>query len=33
MAGLEDAAWVGRPKAGLVLSEIERVQLMRWVRG
>jgi hypothetical protein len=32
MAGLEDAARTGRPKAGLVLSETERVQLMRWAR-
>jgi transposase len=32
IAGLEDAARIGRPKAGLVLSETERVQLMRWAR-
>jgi transposase len=32
MAGLEDAARIGRPKAGLVLSETERIQLMRWAR-
>jgi transposase len=32
IAGLEDAARIGRPKAVLVLSETERVQLMRWAR-
>jgi len=32
IAGLEDAARIGRPKAGLVLSETERAQLMRWAR-
>ncbi|MBT2542308.1 IS630 family transposase [Streptomyces sp. ISL-44] len=32
MAGLEDAARIGRPKANLVLSEAERGQLIRWAR-
>lgn len=32
MAGLEDAARIGRPKADLVLSEAERNQLVRWAR-
>jgi transposase len=32
MAGLEDAARIGRPKADLVLSEAEREQLIRWAR-
>jgi transposase len=32
LAGLEDDAPIGRPKAGLVLSEAERAQLMRWAR-
>jgi transposase len=32
LAGLEDDAPIGRPKAELVLSEAERVQLMRWAR-
>ncbi|MFJ9915267.1 helix-turn-helix domain-containing protein, partial [Actinacidiphila glaucinigra] len=32
MAGLEDAARIGRPKADLVLSEAERAQLVRWSR-
>ncbi|MFD5513939.1 IS630 family transposase [Streptomyces sp. NPDC127051] len=32
MAGLEDAARIGRPKADLVLSEAERDQLVRWAR-
>ncbi|MFF5011612.1 IS630 family transposase [Streptomyces phaeochromogenes] len=32
LAGLEDAARIGRPKADLVLSEAERVQLTRWAR-
>ena len=32
MAGLEDAAPIGRPKAGLVLDENERIQLTRWAR-
>jgi transposase len=32
LAGLEDAAPVGRPKAGLVLAEAERAQLIRWAR-
>src|SRR6201997_3818194 len=32
LAGLEDAAPVGRPKAELVLTEAERAQLTRWAR-
>ncbi|MER7577736.1 IS630 family transposase [Streptomyces sp. NPDC126514] len=32
MAGLEDAARIGRPKADLVLSDGERDQLIRWAR-
>ena len=32
LAGLEDAAPVGRPKAELVLMEAERAQLIRWAR-
>jgi transposase len=32
LAGLEDDAPIGRPKAELVLSEAERMQLMRWAR-
>ena len=32
LAGLEDAAPVGRPKAELVLTEAERAQLSRWAR-
>ena len=32
LAGLEDAAPVGRPKAELVLEEAERAQLTRWAR-
>src|SRR5690349_15597533 len=32
LAGLEDAAPVGRRKAELVLTEAERVQLARWAR-
>ncbi|MFJ8957416.1 hypothetical protein ACIRO1_45745 [Streptomyces sp. NPDC102381] len=32
MAGLEDAGWVGRPKADLVLGEAERSQLTQWAR-
>jgi transposase len=32
LAGLEDDAPIGRPKAGLVLSEDERAQLTRWAR-
>ena len=32
LAGLEDAAPVGRPKAELVLAEAERAQLVRWSR-
>ncbi len=32
LAGLEDAAPIGRPKAELVLGEAERAQLIRWAR-
>jgi transposase len=32
LAGLEDDAPIGRPKAELVLSEAERAQLTRWAR-
>ncbi|MCX5249010.1 IS630 family transposase [Streptomyces sp. NBC_00201] len=32
LAGLEDAARIGRPKADLVLSGAERDQLVRWAR-
>ncbi|MFE6178865.1 IS630 family transposase [Streptomyces sp. NPDC056464] len=32
LAGLEDAARIGRPKADLVLSKAERDQLTRWAR-
>jgi transposase len=32
LAGLEDAAPIGRPKAELVLEEAERAQLIRWAR-
>jgi transposase len=32
LAGLEDAARIGRPKADLVLTEAERDQLTRWAR-
>ncbi|GAA2157057.1 IS630 family transposase [Kitasatospora kazusensis] len=32
MAGLQDAARIGRPKADLVLSEAERAQLTSWAR-
>jgi transposase len=32
LAGLEDAAPIGRPKAELVLEEAERAQLARWAR-
>ncbi|WP_330287807.1 IS630 family transposase [Streptomyces sp. NBC_00576] len=32
LAGLEDAARIGRPKADLVLTEAERDQLIRWAR-
>ncbi len=32
LAGLEDAAPIGRPKAELVLAEAERAQLIRWAR-
>ncbi|WP_327381460.1 helix-turn-helix domain-containing protein [Streptomyces sp. NBC_01207] len=32
LAGLEDAARIGRPKADLVLSADERGQLVRWAR-
>jgi transposase len=32
LAGLEDAAPIGHPKAELVLAEAERAQLMQWAR-
>jgi transposase len=32
LAGLEDAAPIGRPKADLILEEAERAQLIRWAR-
>jgi transposase len=32
LAGLDDDAPIGRPKADLVLSEAERTQLIRWAR-
>jgi transposase len=32
LAGLEDDAPIGQPKAGLVLDEVERAQLIRWAR-
>src|SRR5437588_159724 len=32
LAGLEDDAPIGRPKAELVLEEAERAQLIRWAR-
>jgi transposase len=32
LAGLEDTAPIGRPKAELVLEEAERAQLIRWAR-
>jgi transposase len=32
LAGLEDAAEIGRPKADLVLTDAERSQLARWAR-
>jgi transposase len=32
LAGLEDAAPIGRPKAELVVGEAERAQLIRWAR-
>ena len=32
LAGLEDAAPIGRPKAELVLEEAERAQLIGWAR-
>src|SRR5262245_5683199 len=32
LAGLEDDAPIGRPKAGLVLDGAERAQLARWAR-
>jgi transposase len=32
LAGLEDASPVGQRKAGLVLDEAERAQLVRWAR-
>lgn len=32
VAGLEDAGWIGRPKADLILDETERRQLQQWAR-
>ena len=32
MAGLEDAGWIGRPKADLILEDAERRQLQQWAR-
>src|SRR5918995_5965153 len=32
LAGLEDEARAGRPKADLVLTEVERAELKRWAR-
>src|SRR6266566_4229304 len=32
LAGLDDAAPIGRPKAELILEEAERAQLIRWAR-
>lgn len=32
MAGLEDAGWIGPPKADLVLDDAERRQLTQWAR-
>ncbi|MEU0438159.1 helix-turn-helix domain-containing protein [Streptomyces sp. NPDC006290] len=32
MAGLEDAGWIGRPKADLILDDAERRQLQQWAR-
>ncbi|MFF9607703.1 helix-turn-helix domain-containing protein [Streptomyces sp. NPDC014684] len=32
MAGFEDAGWVGRPKADLILDDAERKQLHQWAR-
>ncbi|MCX4852748.1 helix-turn-helix domain-containing protein [Streptomyces canus] len=32
MAGLEDAGWIGRPKADLSLDDAERQQLQQWAR-
>ena len=32
LAGLEDAARAGRPKADLMLTEVERAELRRWAR-
>lgn len=32
MAGLEDAGWIGLPKADLVLDDAERRQLTQWAR-
>jgi transposase len=32
LAGLDDAAPIGRPKAELVLTDAERAQLVRWAR-
>ncbi|PVY95897.1 hypothetical protein C8D89_1349, partial [Actinomycetospora cinnamomea] len=32
LAGLDDEARIGRPKAELVLTDAEREQLTRWAR-
>ena len=32
LAGLEDEARIGRPKADLMLTEAERAELPRWAR-
>ncbi|MCC2280989.1 helix-turn-helix domain-containing protein, partial [Streptomyces sp. ET3-23] len=32
MAGFEDAGWIGRPKADLILDDAERRQLQQWAR-
>ncbi|MGY4967516.1 IS630 family transposase, partial [Streptomyces sp. 900105245] len=32
VAGLEDAGWIGRPKADLILDDAERRQLQQWAR-
>ncbi|WP_261994865.1 helix-turn-helix domain-containing protein [Streptomyces sp. ME109] len=32
MPGLEDAGWIGRPKADLVLDDAERRHLQQWAR-
>ncbi|WP_420719684.1 hypothetical protein [Streptomyces sp. NRRL WC-3618] len=32
LEGLEDAGWIGRPKADLVLDDAERRQLTQWAR-